>query len=82
MPTDVVDGSTVTLATGTMVTVTVTVDDPDTPSLVAAIVAVPAALPVTTPPGLTVATASLLDVQTTIRSVTTVPLASLTVAKN
>src|SRR5712692_3611657 len=58
-------GLTVTDATGTLVTVTVAV--PDLPSLVAVIVAEPAATPVTNPPVLTVATAGTLLAQVTTR---------------
>jgi hypothetical protein len=73
-----VDGATVTVATGTGVTETV--DDPDFPSLVAVIVAVPCDTPNTAPDaGLTVATSVLLELHVTIRLVTTVPLTSLTV---
>jgi hypothetical protein len=71
-------GATVTVATGGGVTVTT--DVPDFPSLVAVIVVVPAATPVTTPLADTVAAAVLLDVHTTTRFVTTVPLTSFTVA--
>jgi hypothetical protein len=71
-------GATVTVATGAGVTVTV--DVPDLPSLVAVIVAEPGATPVTTPALETVAAAVLLDVHDTVRSVTTVPFTSLTVA--
>jgi len=76
MTIELVAGATVTVATGAGVTVTVEV--PDFPSLVAVIVAVPGAMPVTTPPD-TVATAVLLEVQVTILSVTTTPFASFTV---
>ena len=76
-----VDGVTVTVATGTSVTVTVAV--PLFPSLVAVIVAVPAADPVTTPlvevPE-TVAIMGLLVLQETARPVSTLPLASFIVA--
>jgi hypothetical protein len=61
----VADGDTVTLATGTGVTVTTAL--PDFPS------------PVTTPAELTLATSGLLDVHDTTRFVTTVPLTSVTV---
>jgi len=73
---ELVAGATVTVATGAGVTVTVEV--PDFPSLVAVIVAVPGAMPVTTPPD-TVAAAVLLEVHVTILSVTTTPFASFTV---
>ena len=73
-----VAGATVTLPTGTGVTVTVAL--PDFVSLVAVTVAVPGATPVTTPVvAPTVATAVLLDDHVTARSVTTAPLTSLTV---
>jgi hypothetical protein len=71
-------GWTVTLATGTAVTVTAAL--PLLSSLVAVIVAVPADTAVTTPVELTAATAGLLDDQVTSRSVTIVLFASLTVA--
>jgi hypothetical protein len=71
-------GWTVTLATGTGVTMTPAL--PLLPSLVAVIVAEPTDSAVTTPAELTVATAGLLDDHVTRRSVTVVPLASLTVA--
>jgi hypothetical protein len=73
-----VAGATVTLATGTGVTVSVAV--PDFPSLVAVIVAPPGATAVTTPPGDTVATVVLLDAQATARPVTTTPFTSVTTA--
>jgi len=68
-----VDGATVTVATGAGAGDTVTVAVPDLPSLVAVIVAVPVATPVTTPALDTVATAPLLVLHVTTRSVTTVP---------
>jgi hypothetical protein len=71
-----VAGATVTLPTGTGVTLTVAV--PDLDSLVAMMVAVPGATAVTTPLADTAATAGLLDVQVTGRSVTTAPFASRT----
>src|SRR5690348_4863371 len=55
-------------------------DVPVLPSLVAVMVAEPVALAVTTPVDETVATAVLLDVHVTTRSVTTVLFASRTVA--
>jgi hypothetical protein len=70
-------GPTLTEATGTGVTVIAPV--PLLPSLVAVIVAEPAATPVTNPP-LTVATPALLVVQVTTRPVSAFPLASLGVA--
>jgi hypothetical protein len=72
-----VAGCTTTVATGGSVTDTDAV--PSFPSLVAVIVAVPTATPVTTPPA-TVAKDVLLDDHVTIRSVTTVPFTSFTVA--
>src|SRR3954469_11194891 len=72
-----VGGRTVTVAAGPGVTVMV--DVPLLPSLVAVIVALPTSRPVTTPVDETVATASLLDFQVTTRSVTVVPLMSFTV---
>src|SRR5207249_3099084 len=71
-------GLTVTDATGTLVTVMA--DVPICPSLVAVIVAEPAAAPVTRPLLLTVATAPLLVVQLTARPDSRLPLASLGVA--
>jgi len=73
-----VAGVTVTVPTGSAITVTV--DVPLFPSLVAVIVAVPPDAPVTTPVLETVATAVLLELHVTTRSVTTVPFTSLTVA--
>jgi len=73
-----VDGSTVTLPTGTSVTVMVAV--PDLPSLVAVIVAVPGSTPVTTPPCDTVATSALLVLQVTCRPVSVFPDTSFVVA--
>ena len=69
-------GDTLTLPTGTAVTVTEAV--PDLPSLVAVIVADPTATPVTRPVLETVAAAVLLELHTTTRSVTTVPFKSFT----
>src|SRR5438552_14655130 len=68
----------VTEATGTGVTVIV--EGPLFPSLVAVIVAAPAATPVTSPPALTVATAVLLLPQLTVRPDNGLPLASFGVA--
>ena len=73
-------GLTVTEATGTLVTVMA--DVPLFPSLVAVIVAEPAATPVTNPLALTVATAALLVAQVTTRPVRAVPLESSGVAVN
>src|SRR6185503_15099050 len=71
-------GVTVTEATGTGVTV---MDDvPLCPSLVAVIVAEPAALAVTRPVAFTVATVVWLDDHVTVRPVRMLPLASLRVA--
>jgi hypothetical protein len=67
-----VGGETATLPTG--ISVTVIVDVPDLPSLVAVIVAVPPPTAVTVPLDDTVATAPLLVVQTTVRPVSTAPL--------
>jgi hypothetical protein len=74
----VAPGVTVTVLTGGGVTVTVAVAL--FVSAVAVIVAVPCATPVTTPVDETVATAVLLELHATGRSVTTVPFASFTVA--
>jgi len=74
-------GLTETDATGTGAGAeTVTVDVPVLPSLVAVIVAVPAAIPVTTPPLDTVATELALVVQLTVLPVRTLLLASRMVA--
>src|SRR2546429_756036 len=72
------EGVTVTEATGA--TVTVTSDVPLCPSLVAVIVAVPAATPVTSPLRFTRATAVLLLDQVTTRPLSEFPLASFGVA--
>src|SRR5213593_3549839 len=72
------DGVTVTLATGTGVTVTL--DVPLCPSLVAVIVAEPVATPVTSPLPFTVATAVLLLDQVTTRPGRGFPFASFGVA--
>src|SRR5438552_2073523 len=71
-------GLTVTDATGTTATVMAAL--PLLPSLVAVIVAVPAARPVTSPLVLTVATAALLLVQVTTRPVRVLPAASFVTA--
>src|SRR5438093_11685982 len=60
--------------------VTVTVEVPLCPSLVAVIVAEPATTPVTSPLGLTVATAVLLLDHVIVRPVSALPLASFGVA--
>src|SRR2546427_5728475 len=73
-------GLTVTEATGTLVTVMAAV--PLCPSLVAAIVAEPAATPVTNPLAETVATAALLVPHVTTRPLRAVPFASFGVAVN
>src|SRR5437660_8092405 len=73
-----VGGLTATEATGTGVTVRA--DVPLWPSLVASIVAEPAAIPLTSPLPFTVATAVLLLDQTTTRPVSGVPFASFGVA--
>ena len=59
-----------------------TVDWSERPSLVAVTIAVPGATAVTTPLADTVATAGLLEVQTTGRSVSVAPEASFTVAES
>jgi hypothetical protein len=74
------DGVTVTVATGTGVTVTVV--EPLFPPLVAVIVALPGVTPRTRPLVETVAIVGLLVAQVTVRSVTTVPFWSFTVAVN
>src|SRR6266568_2913480 len=71
-------GLTVTEATGTAVTVTEAV--PLFPSLVAVIVLVPAATPVTRPVADTVATAGTLLAQVTTRPGSTLPAESFVVA--
>jgi len=71
-------GVTVTLATGTGVTVTL--DVPLFPSLVAVIVAEPVTTPVTSPLPFTVATAVLLLDQVTTRPVSAAPFASFGIA--
>jgi hypothetical protein len=76
--TPAVAGSTVTLPTGTSVTVTVAL--PDLVSLVAVIVAVPAPVAVTRPAEETVAAPALFVLHVTTRLVTTTPFASFTVA--
>jgi len=73
-------GLTVTDATGTFVTVTAAVLL--FVSLVAVIVAEPAAIPLTTPLLLTVATAVLLLAHVTTRPVSVLPAASLVTALN
>jgi hypothetical protein len=73
-----VAGLTVTDATGTWVTVTAAL--PLFPSLVAVMVAEPAAFPVTSPLALTVATAVLPLAQLTVRPERALPLASFGVA--
>src|SRR2546423_641627 len=74
------DGVTLTEATGTGTLVTVTIDVPLFPSLVAVIVAEPAALPVTSPLPLTRATPESLLAQVITRPDKGLPLASLGVA--
>src|SRR5712691_409091 len=76
--TTAVTGLTVTEATGTGFTVTVA--RPVIPSLVALIVAVPAATPVTRPPVDTVATPRALDAHVTVRPLSGLPFASFGVA--
>src|SRR5207247_7978643 len=75
-----VAGFTVTDATGTVLTVIVAL--PLCPSLVAVIVAEPAAPPVTSPLALTVATAVLLLAHVTARPANGLPFASFGVAVN
>jgi hypothetical protein len=72
------ESATVTLLTGTSATVSVRV--PLFPSLVAVSVTLPAASPVTSPLGETVASAVFDDVQPMVRPVRTFPAASLSVA--
>lgn len=70
-----------TVRTGTGLTVSVA--EPDFPSLVAVIVAVPMAIPVARPDEkFTVATAGLLELHVTRRPVKTLPCASFVVAAN
>jgi hypothetical protein len=71
-------GDSVTLATGTWVTVTVVV--PDFSSLVAVTITLPGPTPVTIPVEETTARVELLDDQVTTRSVTMLPFTSRTVA--
>lgn len=69
-------GATVTVVTtggGGGAAVTVIADVPDLPELVAVMVDVPAATPVTTPLELTVAAAGVLEVQVTVWPVITAP---------
>jgi len=73
-------GVTATDATGTTVTVTVAI--PLFPSLVAVIVATPAATAVTSPLPLVAATAVLLLAHVTVRPVSTFPAESFVVADN
>jgi hypothetical protein len=73
-------GLTVTDATGTLVTAMA--DVPLLPSLVAVMVAEPAATPVTNPLALTVATAALLLAHVTARKLRAVPFESFGVAVN
>src|SRR2546430_1043189 len=73
-------GVTVTVATGTFVTVMAAV--PLFPSLAAVIVAEPAATPLTKPLAETVAMAALLVAQVTTRPLRAVPFASFGVAVN
>src|ERR1700719_4569119 len=75
-----VAGVSVTEATGTAVTVMA--DVPFCPSLVAVIVAVPGATPVTRPLPLTVAAAVLLEPHVTTRPVSAAPFASFGIAVN
>jgi hypothetical protein len=74
------DGAVSAIEAGAGSLVTFTRLDPDLPSLVAVIVALPVATAVTRPADETAATASLLDDQETVRPVSEVPLASATTA--
>src|SRR5947209_7026054 len=74
------EGLSVTDATGAIAAVTVSALVPLLPSLVAVIVAEPAATPLTRPLPLTVATPTLLLAQVTVRPLSAPPLASLGVA--
>src|SRR6266487_3748023 len=67
---------------GLVTDATVTAAVPLIPSLVAVIVAEPAATAVTRPLAFTVATAALLDVQVTVRPVSELPAASFSAATN
>src|SRR5205085_5113574 len=80
--TEALAGVTDTEATGTLAAVTVMAAVPLCPSLVAVIVAVPATLPVTNPPALTVATLVLLEAHVTVRPGSGFPPASRGVAVN
>src|SRR5512146_1125278 len=81
MATTVAEGDTVTLTTGARFTVRDAV--PDFPSLVAVIVATPAAPPVAVPlDELIVATVVLLELQVIVRPVSTFPFASFVTAVN
>jgi hypothetical protein len=71
--TDADVGATVTVVTTGGTAVTVMLDVPVLPELVALIVAEPAATPVTTPLVFTVAAAELLVVQVTVCPVMTLP---------
>jgi hypothetical protein len=73
-------GDTVTDVTTGAAVVTVMLDDPDLPELVAVIVAWPAATPLTTPFASTVAVAALLVDHVTACPLIGLPCASLTVA--
>src|SRR5258705_4607220 len=73
-------GLTVTEATGTGVTVKA--DVPLFPSLVAVIVAAPAATPVTRPLAFTVAIAGVLDAQVMTRPVSGAPVESMVTAES
>ena len=75
-------GETLTDATGTTTAATVIEAVPLLPSLVAVIVAEPAAIPVTTPVEETVAIPVLELDHVTVRSVTTLPFATRVVAVN
>jgi hypothetical protein len=75
-------GATVTDATGTVASTTETEAVPLLPSLMAVIVAEPAAAPVTSPLALTSATLISLDIQVMARPVSTPPAESVVVADN
>jgi hypothetical protein len=75
-PTCRVPDATVTETVATGGGTTFTVCDPFLPSIVAVIVAEPAATPVTTPAELTVAIAELALVHETVRPVSVLPFAS------
>ena len=79
-PMTALDGDGVTVTVDTGASVTSTVDVPVFVSLVAVIVVVPGARPMTTPACETVATTGLLEVHETTRPLSTLPFASFIVA--